>query len=130
MNKKISIVILILSIIFLKNTIFANETSLSGFVLDQTKTRVGREFYEDFAKVWQFPPGMEDKNIIITEMTDPRWGSMIIIYVDEVAVYSTMLKPRLEDIEEKVDDAQDAVLNYFMFLIKQKENLKEESKFW
>jgi len=128
--KRKAFLLIILSLIFLSNSLFAQEVILSGFVLDQTKTKVGRDFYESFAKVWEFPSGMEDKNIIINEMSDPRWGSMIIIYVEEVAVYSTMLKPRLEDIEEKVDEAVDAVLNYFVFLMRQEEHLKEEAKFW
>lgn len=128
--KRKAFLLITLSLIFLSNSPFAQEAILSGFVLDQTKTKVGRDFYETFAKIWEFPSGMEDKNIIINEMSDPRWGSMIIIYVEDVAVYSTMLKPRLEDIEEKVDEAVDAVLNYFVFLMRQEEYLKEEAKFW
>lgn len=124
-----NISIMILSLFFLKNFLFAQEVFLSGFVLDQTKTKVGRDFYETFARVWEFPSGAE-KNIFVTEITDPRWGSMVTVYVEDVAVYSTMLKPRLEDIEGKVVEAVDAVLNYFVLLMKQEEHLKEESKFW
>jgi len=119
-----------LALVFLKGFLLAQEVSLSGFVFDQTKTKVGRDFYEVFARAWEFPSGLEDKNIYITEMTDPRWGSMVIIYVEDSAVYSSMLKPRLEDIEGKVEEALDAVLNYFVYLMEQEERLKEESKFW
>lgn len=121
---------LLLFLCIFPTSIIAQELTITGLILDQTKTKAGRDFYEAFSLAWEFPSGMEDKNIIITELTDPRWGSQIQIYVEDVLVYATILKPRLEDIEEKVDEAIDAVLRYFIWQAEKERALQEELKFF
>ena len=108
----------------------AQEPVLTGLIFDQTKTKAGRDFYEAFSLSFEFPSGMEDKNIVIAELTDPRWGSQLQIYVEDILVYATMLKPRLEDIEEKVDEAINAVLRYFIWQAEKERALQEELKFF
>jgi curli production assembly/transport component CsgE len=108
----------------------AQEPLLTGLIFDQTKTKAGRDFYEAFNLAWEFPSGMEDTNILVTELTDPRWGSQLQIYVEDILVYATMLKPRLEDIEEKVDEAINAVLSYFIWQAEKERALQEELKFF
>ena|GEM_PF-1258034 len=91
---------------------------LSGLLLDQTKTRLGREFYETFSSLWEFPPGSEF-NITVSELTDPRTGTQIYIYVDDILVYGTLLRPRGEELEEKAEEAVKVILRYL--LLKQEE---------
>ena len=91
---------------------------LSGLLLDQTKTRLGREFYETFSSLWEFPPGSEF-NLTVSELTDPRTGIQIYIYVDDVLVYGILLRPRGEELEEKAEEAVEVVLRYL--LLKQEE---------
>jgi curli production assembly/transport component CsgE len=102
--------------IFISFNCFSQE--LSGLLFDQTKTRLGREFYETFSSFWEFPPGSEF-NLTVSELTDPRTGTQIYVYVDEVLVYGTLLRGRGEEMEEKAQEAVDAVLRYL--LLKQEE---------
>lgn len=116
-------------LIILSNLSYAQEIPLTGFIFDQTKTRMGREFYDTFAMLWEYPSGTEEVNITISEVSDARWGTQIFIYVEERLVYATLLKPRLEDIEGKVEEAINALLNYFFWLSEQERLLQEERKF-
>lgn len=68
-------------------------------------------------------------NITITELTDPRWGSQIQIFVEDTLVFMTPLKPRLEDVEKKANEAVDATLGYFITLLEQFRALEEEGRF-
>ncbi|MCX8042291.1 MAG: curli production assembly/transport protein CsgE [Thermodesulfobacteriaceae bacterium] len=105
------------------------EPLLLGFILDKTKTKIGRDFYDAFVNLWEFPLGTENLNIIIDEQTDPRLGTQIFVYVEDTLVYHTILKPRLEDIDAKAEEAIQVVFNYFMNYLKYQKYLEEESKF-
>ena len=62
------------------------------------------------------PPGIEDYNIVITEMANPTWGSWIWIevggLVSKEIVYRETLKPRLEEIEETAKKGVEVVREY------------------
>lgn len=103
---------------------------VTGYILDQTKTRLGREFYETFAQKWEFIPGLENYTILISEITDARWGSQILIFVEDNLIYVSALKPRLEDIDLKVEEAIDALLQYFIYLQEKEKAIKEEKTFF
>lgn len=122
MGKGISILINLIFISFFilgpLYSLYAQDIPLEGFILDQTKTRVGRDFYDAFVQRWEYIPGLEGYDIIINELTDPRWGTQIYIYVADTLVYVTPLKPRLEDIDLKAEEAVQAVFDYFIFLQK------------
>ncbi len=116
--------------IFLKGA-FSQERELtfSGLILDKTKTKIGRDFYEVFVNLWEYPPGTENLNISIDEHTDPRFGTQIFVYVEDTLVYYTILKPRLEDIDAKAEEAVQMVFNYFMNYLQYQKYLEEEHKF-
>lgn len=109
---------------------FSQELPLTGFVFDQTKTKLGRDFFEAFSMLWEPPPGLEKVDIYITEFTDPRWGTQIYVYVEDVLVFVDMLKPQAEDIQEKADQAIDSVLRYFLWKAEQEKALKDEAQFF
>lgn len=128
--KKKSLVISIALFLILALELPSQEIPLTGFVFDQTKTRIGREFYDAFTKLWESPEGFQTLNLTINEFSDPRWGTQIYIYVEDTLVYITPLKPRLEDIEEKAEEALEAVLRYFIWLADRERALKEEIQFF
>jgi curli production assembly/transport component CsgE len=102
------------------------EPTFYGFILDKTKSKIGRDFFENFSALWEFPPGTEHLNIVIDEQSDPRWGSQILIFVEDTLVYYTLLKPRLEDIDQKAEEAVQVVFNYLMDYLKYQKYLEEE----
>lgn len=129
MHKNMLKIFCILIFIVLTKISIARDIPISGFIFDHTKTKVGRDFYETFVLMWEYPSGFEHMNIIINEFTDPRWGSQIQIFVEDTLVFMTPLKPRHEDIETKVNEALDAVLGYFIYLSEQFRALEEEKRF-
>jgi curli production assembly/transport component CsgE len=119
--------LLIFIFLFFCNTLWSQETpAFYGFVLDKTKSKIGRDFYETFTSLWEFPQGTEYMNIVIDEHSDPRWGSQILIFVEDNLVYYTLLKPRAEDISEKAEEAIQAVFNYLMDYLKSQKYLEQE----
>lgn len=123
--KKIFPILIFLFIFF---EISFSEEELTGFIIDQTKTRIGHDFYEYFNLYYHPIPGtfMEKVNIIIEEQTDPRFGIRIIVKIGETIVYYTFLSPRAEDIEEKAKYAVMIATEYLLNIKKTQEYLEEE----
>jgi len=123
----------ILLILFILSPSFTHSQDLEieGFIYEKTKTKVGRDFYEAFLRLWELPveTELEKVNITIEEQTDPRWGTQIFVYVENTLVYYTMLKPRLEDIDEKADEAVQSVFDYMVNKAMYLKYLEEEQKF-
>ncbi|GJL62998.1 MAG: hypothetical protein NPIRA04_16520 [Nitrospirales bacterium] len=77
---------------------------ISGLVVDETRTVVGRNFYEAFTAQWT-NLSSTTQNIVISELADPRFGSIISVQIGEKVVFRRLLPPRLGDLEEAVDMA-------------------------
>ena len=102
------------------------EPAFYGFIFDKTKTKIGRDFYETFASLWEFPSGTEYMSITVDELSDPRWGTQILIFVEDNLVYYTLLTPRAEDIDEKTEEAVQRIFNYLMDYLKYQKYLEQE----
>jgi curli production assembly/transport component CsgE len=86
---------------------------ISGLVLDETMTRIGREFFEQFCLLWEAPTtGLSGYNVIISEKASPMWGVWIMVSVDDVPIWSKVLKPRSEEIEAEIEEARAIVYEY------------------
>jgi len=77
-----------------------DNIEIDGLIIDQSRTKIGHEFYEYFYNLWQAPEKIRDYTIFIFEKADPRFGSRISISVDDWTIYQSMLKPRSVEIEE------------------------------
>lgn len=93
---------------------------ITGLIVEDTMTRIGREFYEYFHVLWEEPEGLSDYNIYITERADARWGSLIQVEINvnmtNTPVWAKVLRPRSAEVEEAAEEAvqvtYDAILNY------------------
>jgi len=100
-----------------KEEIAAEEelmAEISGLIIEQTMTKIGYDFYEYFFLFWEAPQdvGVKDYNIFISEMASPLWGSWVSVAVNEAIVWSKVLRPRSEEIEEAVKQAIEATGQY------------------
>lgn len=86
---------------------------ITGLIIEQTMTKIGYSFYEYFFLLWK-PPEVEIKryNILISEKASPHWGSWIKVDVNGTSVWSRVLRPRSEEIEEAVKQAIEATKQY------------------
>jgi curli production assembly/transport component CsgE len=75
---------------------------LSGLIVDETQTKIGRDFYEYFYSNWTAPGGVREYTIVISEKPLPQRGTQVTVTVNDLDVYQAFLQPRLEVIEENV----------------------------
>ncbi|WP_421949666.1 CsgE family curli-type amyloid fiber assembly protein [Phaeodactylibacter xiamenensis] len=79
-----------------------------GFIVDETRTRSGQEFYEAFYQSWQEPQTQLGYLIRIEEKPAPGRSTRINVILDGEEVFARMLPPKSELIRELAE----AVANY------------------
>lgn len=99
---------LFLFLLFFQPLGFANsQLEISGLVIDETLTKVGHLFYEEFVS------GVESLNLAVTvtvrEKLDPFAGNVIWIDVDSNMIFQEHINMRATGLEEKAQAAQDAL---------------------
>lgn len=72
---------------------------LGGFVLDETRSKMGRDFYNLFYQHWEAPQNTSNFTITISEQPSVGRGSQVTIKVDYNQIFSARLQPRYEYIE-------------------------------
>lgn len=96
-------------------TIAAAEEELmkeiTGLIIEQTMTKIGYEFYENFFILWEAPEGIKDYNIFINERAG-FWGSWVRVDIDTNVAWQKVLRPRSEEIEEAAKEAVEATKEY------------------
>lgn len=96
-----------------------------GLILDQTRTMIGRNFYEYFSSQWEPVDGI-DYTITITEMADPLRGSVVEIRVNDTLTFRKNVSPRNDEIEEA---ARQGASRTRHFILNRMELLKELEMF-
>ena len=86
---------------------------ITGLIIEETMTKIGYEFYEYFFFLWE-PPEVELKhyNIVIIEKASPMWGSLVEVKIGDTTIWSRMLRPRSEEIEESAKQAIETTKEY------------------
>ncbi|ODA44573.1 hypothetical protein THER_0721 [Thermodesulfovibrio sp. N1] len=105
------------------------ESQIEGFVIDKTKTKIGRDFYELFYINLSTIVSVENRlNITIEEFFDPQFGSRVSVLIDENIIYQNFVSSRFDDIEEKVKEATEIIQYFFMNWKEYEKYLEEEGK--
>ena len=73
---------------------------IDGMVLDETRSKVGRDFYDVFYKNWQQPPDTYNFSIRIAEKPSPSLGTIIYVEVNDTETFRMRLQPRYEFIQQ------------------------------
>ncbi len=73
---------------------------IDGLIVDETRTRMGSDFYDLFYTHWEEPPDARHFTIIITEEPIPQMGTRMTLKVNDQSVAQFVLQPRYEVIEE------------------------------
>ncbi len=76
-----------------------------GLILDETRSKMGRNFYDLFYQNWQAPEDTSNFTITISEQPSFGRGTQIAIKIDYEQVYSARLQPRYEYIEAVSEQA-------------------------
>lgn len=72
---------------------------LGGFVLDETRSKMGRDFYHLFYQHWQPPENAGNFTITISERPSFGRGTQVTVKINYESIYEARLQPRYEYIE-------------------------------
>jgi hypothetical protein len=72
---------------------------IDGLVVDETLTKLGRDFYDLFYRGWHAPPDAVNYTITLAEQPVPNLGTRVSVRVNDEIAFSANLQPRYETIE-------------------------------
>lgn len=75
------------------------DLEIGEMVFDETITKVGRDFYDEFFAKWSNPTKIKDFSITIKERPMPGMGTQIRVFIDEHEILTQFIRPNLEQIE-------------------------------
>lgn len=93
---------------------------IDGMVLDETISKIGRDFYNVFYQYWSAPEEAYNYTITITEKPAPSLGTIVSVKINDTYTYQSRLQPRFQMIE---DAGKDAVRYSYSYLKKNKTGL-------
>jgi hypothetical protein len=73
---------------------------IDGMVLDETRSKVGRDFYDVFYSSWQSPENASNFSIRIAEQPSPSLGTIIYVEVNDTETFRMRLQPRYDFIQQ------------------------------
>jgi len=88
------------------------ELEISGLIIDETRSKTGRDFYDLFYRKWQAPTGAESFSIILKEYPTRGRVARIGIEVNGKLVFQPVLQPREEILEMRAGQAVNVVSKY------------------
>ena len=97
------------------------SVEIDGLVIDETLSKVGRDFYDAFYSKWAAPIDAKDYTIFVKESPPRMSRFMVSIYVNDDEVFSSYLAPREEIIDAYADYAVSEIEDY----LKQRENVSQ-----
>lgn len=95
-----------------KSTDEFSAFELNGMVLDETRSKSGRDFYDLFYSRWSAINESSKATIQLSERFYPGSGSVISIEIDGSESFSFRLRPGNDMIEQSVDSAISRISEY------------------
>lgn len=89
-------------------------TEIEGLVLDQTISKVGHDFYDQFYSNWEVPQGIGDYTINIREKPGRATSILISVEVNDNELLEVPLQPKAEIIEDVANYALEMVTNFLL----------------
>lgn len=76
------------------------DLEVDGLIVDETITKIGRDFYDVFHRQWEAPPSVKNFTILIKERPTRGNGALIQVAVNDEVLFEQQLQPRYDVIEE------------------------------
>jgi len=115
-------------IIEANNSNGTDDLEIDGIIIDQTITKVGRDFYDLFYSVWLAPPKSKNYTITIKEMVLPGLVTQIEVFVNDNVVFKQRIQPRYEILEAMSQYANAVVVRYLNNYEKMKAQLEGQDQ--
>jgi len=97
---------------------------IEGLIIDETRSKTGRDYYEFFYGKWIAPRGVSDFSIVIKELPARGRGARISVEVNGNLLIQRFLQPRLDVIELLAEQSVNAVKKYLVDNEKLKSDLE------
>lgn len=88
------------------------EIEIDGLLVDDTKTKIGKEFYDLFYGSWVAPQGAKNYTITISEKPFRLTSTLIVVSINDTPVYQSILQPRQDIVEGLSIDALATTQSY------------------
>jgi curli production assembly/transport component CsgE len=98
------------------------EIEIDGLLVDDTKTKTGKDFYDLFYSGWEAPKGAKNYTISVSEKPFRLTSTLIVVSINDNPVYQSVLQPR-QDIVEGL--SEDAILTTQSYLANYEEIMKQ-----
>ena len=95
-------------------SIVEDFVEIENLIVAETVTKIGNDFYESFYNSWESPPNTPNFTIIISEKPYPGRGNLIIVNINDLAVFQRFVTPRYDEIIEVAGYAIKATQNYLI----------------
>jgi len=86
----------------------AEEDEMMGFIVDNTISHIGHDFYYYFADRLRATSRL-DFNLVVRERPDARWGSLVTVEFERDVLYRRFLPPNVTQLKEEAVAAADLV---------------------
>jgi curli production assembly/transport component CsgE len=73
---------------------------INGLVVDETRTTIGRDFYDVFYDAWVAPDNSINYTIVVEEQPVPGRGTRLIVRLNDEVAFDTRLQPGYERIQQ------------------------------
>jgi len=98
------------------------EIEVDGLLVDDTKTKIGKDFYDMFYGSWEAPSGAKNYTITISEKPFRLSSTLIEVSINDIPVYQSVLQPRQDIVQ---DMSLEAVVNTQSYLVNYQEIIKQ-----
>lgn len=71
-----------------------SDLGFGVMVLDETRSKMGGNFYSIFYKHWRAPEGARNSTITISEQPMPSMGTLVQVEIDNQVVFRNRLQPK------------------------------------
>ncbi|MGX1126908.1 curli production assembly/transport protein CsgE [Pseudomonas defluvii] len=86
----------------------AEEDEMTGFIVDNTISHIGRDFYYSFAERLRATSRL-DFNLVVRERPSARWGSLVTVEYQQRVIYRRFLPPNTVELKDAAYEAADLV---------------------
>ena len=90
------------------------RTGSEAQVMDQTISKLGRNFYELFYGSFEAPAGLEDFTVVLVERQARANNVVVALIVNDTELFELPLMPRTDQIEESAMAAVDAAVDFLL----------------
>lgn len=88
------------------------EIEIDGLLVDDTKTKSGKDFYDLFYGGWEAPVAAKNYSITVSEKPFRLTSTQVVVSINDNPVYQSILQPRQDIIEALAEEAIATTQNY------------------